>query len=131
MSQILLIDDDLGTLDTFSAILRLAGHAVTVASTGRDGVALALAAHFDAILIDLALPDISGLDVIRSLHHRGTPIVLVTAVTSTQTAVAAIRLGARDYIEKPVKLGSRRWVLVAETLRYRNAPHWWDTSGAV
>jgi len=103
MSQILLIDDDLGTLDTFSAILRLAGHAVTVASTGRDGVALALAAHFDAILVDLALPDISGLDVIRALHHRGTPIVLVTAVPSTQTAVAAIRLGARDYIEKPVE----------------------------
>jgi CheY-like chemotaxis protein len=104
MVQVLVIDDDLGTLDTFSAILRHDGCKVAVSSSGRDGLFRALRDRYDLLICDVRLGDISGLEIVRELRNRSmaTPVVLVTGFGSTLDAVEAMRLGATDYVEKPL-----------------------------
>jgi YesN/AraC family two-component response regulator len=104
MSRILVIDDDLGTRETFQAILRLAGFDVATAANGEHGLDVARRANCDLVLADLRLPDMSGLDVLRSLRDEGleVPFVIVTAFPSVDSAITALKLHADDYIEKPI-----------------------------
>ena len=106
--KILLIDDDLGTRETMSVGLRkLGGHVVATAATGEAGLAMAEAASNDVVLIDLVLPDMSGLDVLRGLTcttSAGAVKYLMTGYASVATAVDAMKLGAIDYLPKPVDI---------------------------
>ena len=104
MSRILNIDDDPGTLDTFSAILRLAGHLPTTAATGIEGLGLARKSTPDLILIDLRLPDMNGIDLINrlALDQIDSPFVIMTGFPSITSAVEAGKLGVADYIAKPI-----------------------------
>lgn len=104
MSLVLLVDDDRSTLDTFTAALRLAHHAVLTAETGREGLAVALQRTPNVVVSDLNLPDLSGLDLLRSLRERQSeiPFVIVTGFGSTRAAVEAMHLGAHDFLEKPL-----------------------------
>jgi ActR/RegA family two-component response regulator len=106
MKRVLIIDDDPGIQETFGFALRLGGFDTAVATLGRDGIDLALRLQPDVVLIDLRLPDISGLDVLRQI--AGAPShphsIVMTGFGSTRTAIEAMRLGAIDYLEKPVDL---------------------------
>jgi FixJ family two-component response regulator len=105
MTHVLLIDDDPGIQTTYGVILRGAGYRVLVASSGRDGLAcLDDLPTCAAIIVDLRLPDMSGLDVLRSGRKRRplTPFIVVTAHASTREAVLAMKLGADDFVEKPL-----------------------------
>lgn len=104
MSQILLIDDDPGSLDSYGAILRSVGHIVFTALTGRDGLAIVNEHRIDLVVCDLRLPDISGLDVLQDVRdiQPDVPCVIVTGFGSVRDAVECIRLGAVDFLEKPV-----------------------------
>jgi len=104
MPRILVIDDDLGTLETFGAILRLDGWDVAGAGTGREGLNVARGLPSDAALVDVRLPDMTGIDVLQILRRELPNIqcVIMTAFGSISSAVDAIKLGARDYIEKPL-----------------------------
>lgn len=104
MPHILVIDDDAPTLETFSTVLRTAGHDVLTASCGADGLALLRQRNIDVVLSDLTLPDMSGLEVLgRAREWRATtPFVLTTGAGTMTDAVAAMRLGASDFVNKPI-----------------------------
>lgn len=104
MSRVLLVDDDPGVLETFGAILRHAGHEVLTAPSGTIALDLVERHSPDLLLLDFKLPDLSGLEVLAYVRHHGTtvPAVLITGHPSLETSVEAMRLGAVDYLVKPV-----------------------------
>jgi ActR/RegA family two-component response regulator len=103
MSRVLVIDDDRAFTGILQRLLEREQFKVAVAHDGSEGLALACQLRFDAILIDLQLPIMSGIDLLRELHKRRvrTPSVILTGHGTIQTAVEAMRLGAIDYLEKP------------------------------
>src|SRR5258707_15627417 len=79
-----------------------AGFAVTVSSHGLDGVALEAKEPFDALVLDLMLPDIDGLEVCRRIRARSqTPILMLTARGDAMDRVVGLEIGADDYLPKP------------------------------
>lgn len=100
---VLWIDDDAAGLDAGARLLRSEGVAVDVALTASEGLALAAAKAYSLILLDLQLPDASGLQVLKSLTSSGvrSPVVMVTGFASLPTAVDAIKYGAVDIRSKP------------------------------
>jgi CheY-like chemotaxis protein len=104
MTQLLLIDDDPGTLEGFGLILRAAGYAVRSAPSGTQGLSVLLNQPVDLVLTDLRLPDMSGLEILRQARaqQRPVPCVIITGFGSSRDAVTAMRLGAVDFLEKPV-----------------------------
>jgi ActR/RegA family two-component response regulator len=105
MARVLLIDDDLTTLNTFASILRLAGHEVVEADCGAAGLHhLGEPVTLDVAFVDLNLPDRSGLDILREAQNRRWPVklILITGFGGIDDAVEAMRLGAIDVIEKPL-----------------------------
>jgi ActR/RegA family two-component response regulator len=106
VARILIVDDDEGTVDTLRIALRLAGFDVLTAASGLDGVTLARRVDIDWALVDLRLPDISGLDVLRALTREldRAHFILMSAWLTITTAVQAMRLGAYDVLEKPVTI---------------------------
>jgi YesN/AraC family two-component response regulator len=103
--KILVIHDDPGTCETLSIGLRkIGGHVVSTAVTGRAGLAMADATRYDAVLVDLMMPDINGLDVLRGLRQTqtaGARTCLMTGHGSIGSAVEAMKLGATEYLPKP------------------------------
>lgn len=100
--RILMIDDDDRLAGMVSDYLGGAGFRVTVANTGRDGEARLKRETFDAVILDLMLPDADGLDLCRRL--RGTsdvPILMLTARGEPMDRVVGLELGADDYLAKP------------------------------
>jgi CheY-like chemotaxis protein len=104
MSQVLLVDDDLETLITLEKILRSTGHSVVVASSGAQCMQIIAQQKPDVVIVDYRLPDISGIDILCSIRRgsRLMPMVIVTGFVGVGEAVAAMRLGAADFIEKPI-----------------------------
>lgn len=100
--RILMIDDDDRLAGMVADYLGGAGFRVTVANTGRDGEAQLKRQTFDAVILDLMLPDADGLDLCRRL--RGTsdvPILMLTARGEPMDRVVGLELGADDYLAKP------------------------------
>jgi ActR/RegA family two-component response regulator len=102
--RVLLADDDQGTLETVGLILRLAGFETCAALTGHGAIANATTFVPDVALIDLNLPDISGVEVVRALRAQTLPpeCLILTGFGTVCSAVEAMRLGAFDYLEKPL-----------------------------
>jgi DNA-binding NtrC family response regulator len=108
MSQgpvLLIVDDEEGILDVLSRFARRAGFEVVTSSGGRDAIALLRAQRIDLAMIDLRMPDIGGLDVLRAIRENDPrcQTVLMTGYASVDTAVEAIKLGAVDYLSKPLE----------------------------
>jgi len=100
--RILLIEDDLRLAEMVSSYLGEAGFSVTHAPTGHAGIALAGRDGFDALVLDLMLPDIDGLEVCRRIRTRaGTPILMLTARGDAMDRVVGLEMGADDYLPKP------------------------------
>ena len=104
VAAILVIDDDLGTRETYKWALRAHGFQVTTAGSGARALALGKSSQFNLMLLDLRLPDISGIDVVRSMQHDGAalPFVLVSAFLTAPIATEAKALGAIGVWEKPL-----------------------------
>lgn len=100
---ILVIDDEPALRDLLKFILGAEGFRVLTAATGKSGMMLVEGEKPDLILLDLMLPDISGLDICRKLREQRnhTPIVMLTARASEAEKVIGLSLGANDYITKP------------------------------
>lgn len=106
MSRILCIEDEPQLLRTLGANLRARGYDVDLAPSGERGLELAQANKPDVILLDLGLPGISGIEVIRRLRHWTTvPIVVVSARYSEFDKIGALDAGADDYVSKPFGVG--------------------------
>ena len=101
--RILVIDDEADIRESLEALLTLEGYQVELASTANEGIARVETAQYDLVLLDLMLPDKSGIDVITELRERDneTPIFLITAYGSIEVAVRAVKAGANDYFSKP------------------------------
>jgi DNA-binding NtrC family response regulator len=118
MAQLLLIDDDLAILpDQVRHALAPLAHQLTVAGTGAEGLDRLRASPPDVVLLDLRLPDLSGLEVytqIRAFDAR-IPVIFVTVAKTAGTAIEAMKLGAFNYLYKPLDPAELRRV-VAEAL---------------
>jgi two-component system phosphate regulon response regulator OmpR len=100
--RILLIEDDPRLAEMVKNYLGEAGFAVTVAGRGNDGIALEAREAFDALVLDLMLPDIDGLEVCRRIRARSqTPILMLTARGDAMDRVVGLEVGADDYLPKP------------------------------
>lgn len=102
MSRVLVVDDDPRILKTLEVNLRARGYAVDLARTGEQALQLAARHHPDAVILDLGLPGMDGLDVVRGLRGwTSVPIVVLSGRGTESAKVEALDLGADDYLTKP------------------------------
>ncbi|MDO1583686.1 response regulator transcription factor [Rhizobium oryzicola] len=101
--RILLVEDNVPLAEGLSAILRGSGYAVDVVGDGASAEAVALAESFDLIILDLNLPEMDGLEVLRSLraHQSQAAVIILTARGTPEERVKGLDLGADDYLTKP------------------------------
>jgi two-component system nitrogen regulation response regulator GlnG len=106
MPKLLVIDDEASVCYSFRRIFATEGVTVLTAGTGREGLRMVRQHHPDVVVLDLQLPDGSGLDVFRDIQALDPrrPVIFVTAHGTTDTAIEAMKGGAFDYLVKPVDL---------------------------
>jgi two-component system nitrogen regulation response regulator NtrX len=106
MARVLIIDDEENILKTLSGILAGEGYEPLKAATGSDGLARASEIPVDCVLLDVWLPDIDGLVVLRELKRNNpvTPVIMMSGHSTIATAVDATKLGAYTFLEKPLDL---------------------------
>ena len=103
-AHILIVDDDASTLASLSRAFRLAGHQATVCDKASRALELAKSQPFDLILSDVVMPGRDGLSLLEDLRTGGvvTPVVMMSGQAHIEMAVRATRLGALDFLEKPI-----------------------------
>ncbi|MBM4343094.1 MAG: sigma-54-dependent Fis family transcriptional regulator [Deltaproteobacteria bacterium] len=113
MARLLIADDDLSLREFLTIFLRREGHDVEVAANGMKALELLETSQFDLALTDIRMPRMDGLELLDAVRERGieTQIVVMTAFSSTDTALDAMRKGAYDYIVKPFKLEEVKLVI--------------------
>jgi two-component system nitrogen regulation response regulator GlnG len=114
MPRVLMVDDEPDLLEKLVRhATRESGAEVRVARTGAEGLAAAAAEPPDVVLLDMHLPDTTGLDIFRGIRDRDrrTPVVFITGSAGTDTAIEAMKEGAFDYLFKPVELEQLRRVI--------------------
>jgi two-component system response regulator HydG/two-component system response regulator AtoC len=123
METILVIDEDGGFRSLLSAILTREGYQVISGSDVADARKQGAARQFDLVLTDLRLPDGEGLDVLRWFHQHApdTPVIVITALGSASTPVEAMKLGAADYLGKPLASPDELRLIVRKAIRQRQA----------
>src|SRR3954467_3822627 len=105
MAKILIIDDEPGIRSTLTNILEDEGHVITSCESGEEGIAAFAREEFDLIILDLWLPGIDGLTVLERIRNAGgPPVIVISGHGNVDTAVRATRLGAYDFMEKPLSL---------------------------
>jgi DNA-binding NtrC family response regulator len=104
---LIVIDDEPGILDVVGRFAVRAGFDVVPCAGGRDGIAQVQTRHADLVMVDLRMPDVGGLEVLRALRESNPncQAVLMTGYASVDTAVEAVKLGAMDYLSKPLDFG--------------------------
>jgi len=103
-AHLLIVDDEANTLASLSRAFRLAGHEATVCDNAARGLEMAKAQSFDLILSDVVMPGKDGLSLLEDLKQQGvsTPVVMMSGQAHIEMAVRATRLGALDFLEKPI-----------------------------
>ncbi len=117
-AQLLLVDDDPNTLASLSRAFRMAGHEATVCDNASRAAELLRTESFDLILSDVVMPGKSGLELLEDLKKAGvkTPIILISGQANIEMAVKATKLGALDFLEKPLS-ADKLLVTVENALR--------------
>ena len=106
LPSILIIDDDCELCAMMAEYLAQHGFCVEAAHDGRRGLSLALSDRHDLIILDVMLPVLDGLEVIRHIRQRvDTPVIMLTAKTTQQDRIAGLDAGADDYLPKPFNAG--------------------------
>ncbi|MFN8600363.1 MAG: sigma-54 dependent transcriptional regulator [Candidatus Binatia bacterium] len=115
MARILVADDEAGVRSFLAETLELGGHEVAQAADGEEALALLARRAFDLLVTDLRMPKRDGMEVLREAHARqpDLEVIVLTAHGSVSSAVEAMRLGAFDYLQKPVD-GPDQVLLLAE-----------------
>ncbi len=131
MARVLVVDDELSLRELLTIFLRREGHEVDVAHNGLQALEILQQRPFDLVITDVRMPRMSGLDLLAELRERGidVQVIVMTAYSTTETALEAMRRGAYDYVIKPFQLDEVRLViskclekgaLVAENQRLRD-----------
>ena len=104
MAKILVVDSELNAGRSVAVALRTSGHDATVVTNGAQALAVIRGRSFDLVLCDLGLPDMRGLDLLRSIKRESphTAVLVSNKVGSVEDAVEAMQIGALDYLEKPI-----------------------------
>lgn len=105
-AKVLLVDDEEDFLDSLSQRLETRGLKVTGATRGEDAVDMVDRQEFDAIVLDLAMPGMDGLETLKRIRekHPESEIIMLTGHASIKSSVEAMKLGAEDYLEKPFEI---------------------------
>src|SRR3954463_15351041 len=103
----LVVDDDATLTTLVKRLLEEDGYAVDVAGNAADGRTLAMVNDYDAIVLDLILPDGNGIPILQGLRRDGkkTPIIVLTGTKDSDVTVRALDAGADDYLTKPIAFG--------------------------
>ena len=103
-AHLLIVDDEANTLASLSRAFRLAGHEATVCDNANKALDLIRTQHFDLILSDVVMPGKDGLALLEDIKSQGvtTPVVMMSGQAHIEMAVRATRLGALDFLEKPI-----------------------------
>ena len=112
--RVLVIDDEKAIRETLSAILADEGYAVTAVESGEEGLRRLVEESYDLVFLDVWLRDRDGLSLLEATDGRlrDVPVVMISGHANVETAVRAVRLGAYDFLEKPLSLD--RVVLTAQ-----------------
>jgi len=116
MAQILILDDELPLLQSLTLELGRGGHQCLAAETGTEALSIIENNSIEMAILDVQLPDISGLEVLRKLQQEmpEVPVLMITAYASVDSAVEAMKEGALDYLEKPLDLEELHLVVERE-----------------
>lgn len=126
MSKILIIEDEISFSEALSFLLEKEGFETRVAETGKQGIDAFNSEKFDLVLLDLMIPEISGIDVCRTIRTSShIPIIMLTAKDSEVDKVVGLELGADDYVTKPYS--ARELVARIKAVLRRGVPD--DSSG--
>jgi DNA-binding response OmpR family regulator len=123
--KLLLVEDSVRLRTTLERGLRKAGYVVDAAADGREGLWLATENEYDVIILDLLLPEIDGLTVLKTLRERGRTahVLILSAKDMVEDRVAGLRFGADDYLVKPFsfdELCARLEALVRRSYQVKN-----------
>ncbi|MGH9427359.1 MAG: response regulator, partial [Terriglobia bacterium] len=104
--SLLLVEDEKPIREMLSLRLEMNGYRVVSAESGKQGLDLTEKDRFDLVLLDIAMPEMSGLEVLKSLRQRHStsdlPVIMVSGMNSSKEVVEALSLGANDFVSKPV-----------------------------
>ena len=101
--HLLVVDDDPGVREALELVLGLDGFEVTTAADGREGIRRLSTGRLDAVILDVLMPELDGLEVCRRMRATGdrTPVLMLTARAEVSERVAGLEAGADDYLPKP------------------------------
>jgi len=111
--NILIVDDDSSLRNMLSIVLKKEGYIIFSAENGKTAIKLLKKNHVDLIISDIKMPDISGIDLLQKVKsiNPELPFILITAFSSTNDAIEAMKLGADDYITKPFNLDELKIII--------------------
>ena len=125
--RVLVVEDEAPLATLVAKAMRAEGYEAIVARTGAEAIELVSGRLFDVVLLDVRLPDGSGVDVLRRVKERdsGAEVVILTGFPDVPTAVEALKAGAFDYLSKPVDLGALARMVgqIVERSRMREELH--------
>lgn len=121
--RILVVDDEIDLDRMLQLHLEAEGYQVVTAASGSEALTALSEDHFDLVIVDIKIPDVSGLDLVRAARQndRNTAIIVMTAYASVETVVEALRLGADDFLIKPFRINFGLLPMVERCLS-RHAP---------
>src|SRR3712207_1794574 len=126
MPKLLVVDDEPNVLYSLKKRLGNTALEVITARTAKQGISLARQEQPDVVILDIRLPDMSGLDVFDHIHALAPrlPVILITAYATTETAIEAMKRGAYEYLVKPVDFNQLHGVVskAIELSRLRHVP---------
>lgn len=133
MNSILIVDDDHELRENLQEILAVEGFDVATAKNGNDALDMVSHRDFDLLLLDLIMPGLSGLETLTLLHRQKPQIrvILMTAFSTIENAVDAMRRGADDYLTKPFKTADLLMTVkrVLEEAKFKACKAILDTDG--
>ncbi len=119
-SRILVVDDESAIRSVFNHFLSREGHEVVTVEDYESAIELLSDSEFDIMFVDIVLEEHTGLEILQKVNDRGLfcPVVMVTGVPTIDSAADAVRMGAFDYLSKPVRLDDLRRV-TANALQHK------------
>ena len=107
MARILIVDDDASFRESLAETVSSLGHETLIATTGAQGLSFLKPGGIEAVFLDFRLPDMSGIEVLRAIKHLpasvGPPVIMLTAFTSVDNTIEAMKLGAFEHLAKPIR----------------------------
>ncbi len=103
---VLIVDDESSIRESLERLIRSGGYETVMAAHGQEALARAAAQEFEVVIMDIRMPGLSGIDVLRKMNteYQDTSVIMISALADVGTAVEAMKLGAYDYITKPFNL---------------------------